>query len=141
MDDRNDRILRTAALVFAAGFVVHNADHMRRGFDVVTDEVILAGTLVAMIAAVTLTLVFTRHPLAPLAAGASGFAIAVGVSLSHLVPEWSSLSDALPGGDVDAFTWIAVLAEVLGALAMGAAGVYVMQQVKAHRHSTTLTNA
>jgi hypothetical protein len=47
---------------------------------------------------------------------AGGAAIAVGVSFSHLLPKWGVLSDPLPGGDVDAFTWIAVLGEILGAV-------------------------
>lgn len=119
----NDRAVRGAAAVFAAGFLVHNADHARRGIDIVTDHVIWAGTTVAMLAAVVLTLIATRHALAPFAAAVAGFSIAVGVSLSHLVPRWSAFSDPLPGGEVDAFTWVAVLAEVGGALLLGLAGL------------------
>src|SRR5687767_13022787 len=126
--DLADRRLRTAALVFLAGFLVHNADHARRGLDVITEHVIWAGTAVAVTSAVVLTLVFTRHPLAPMAAAAAGFGIALGVSASHLLPEWSALSDPLADGDVGAFTWVAVLAEVGGALLLGAAGLAVLRR-------------
>ena len=120
--ERDLTILRDAAFVFLAGFAVHNADHARRGLDATTDEVIWGGTAVAALGAVTLTLVFTRHPLAPTVAASAGLGIAVGVSMTHLLPDWGALSDPLPGGDVDALTWIAVLAEVVGALALGVAG-------------------
>lgn len=125
--------MRNAGLVFVGGFVLHNLDHGRRGLDVITEHVIWAGTVVAIVAAVTLTLVFTRHPLAPYAAAAAGLGIAVGVSATHLLPEWGALSDSLPDGDVDALTWVAVLAEVSGALALGAAGITVLRREGAIR--------
>jgi hypothetical protein len=121
--DRDLDLLRGAAVAFVAGFLLHNADHARRGIDAVTDEVIWGGTAVAVLAAVTLTLVFTRHPIAPAVAAAAGLGIAVGVSMTHLLPDWGVLSDPLPGGDVDAFTWVAVLAEVLAAVGLGVAGL------------------
>jgi hypothetical protein len=116
-------VLHRAGWAFVAGFMIHNADHMRRGVDAVTDAVLWGGTLVAIIAAVTLTLILTDHHTAPMAAAASGLSIAIGVSASHLLPHWSALSDPLPGGRVDAFTWFAVLAEVAGALCLGVAGL------------------
>jgi hypothetical protein len=120
--------LRAAGLLFAAGFVVHNADHARRGLDVITDHVVWGGTFVAMTAAVVLTLVATRHPLAPFAAAAGGLAIAVGVSATHLLPDWGALSDPLPGGEVDALTWVAVLAEVAGAAVLGVTGLRIVRR-------------
>ena len=128
MATTDDRAVRTAAAVFVAGFLIHNVDHARRGVAAVTDHVLWAGTIVAMIAAVVLTLVVTRHPVAPFAATAAGFAIALGVTASHLLPRWSALSDPLPGGDVDAFTWAAVLAEVGGALLLGLAGLATVRR-------------
>lgn len=122
-----DRLLHRAALFFLFGFAVHNADHARRGLHVVTDEVIWAGTMVSMVAAVTVTLLVTRHRLGALVAAGAGFYIAFGVSASHLLPQWSALSDPLPGGDVDTFTWIAVLLEVAGALALGVAGLLALR--------------
>jgi len=128
-----DRLLHRAALFFLFGFVVHNVDHARRTLDAVTDQVIWGGTLVGMVTAVTITLLVTRHRLGPLVAAGAGFYIAFGVAASHLLPQWSALSDPLPGGDVDAFTWVAVLLEVAGALALGVAGLVAM---RAHRSTS-----
>jgi hypothetical protein len=115
--------LKQAALVFAAGFLLHNLDHGRRGLEAISEHVIWSGTLVAMVAAVTLTLVFTDHPLAPAAAAVAGVSIAFGVAASHLLPDWSAFSDELAGADVDAATWVAVLAEIGGALVLGLVGL------------------
>jgi len=125
-DDRCSRNLRRAGCGFAVGFVAHNADHARRGVDAVTDHVVWGGTTVAVVAAVTLTLVFIGHRLAPVAAAAGGFAIAVGVTASHLVPRWSAFSDALPGGDVDGVTWVAVVSEIASAAVLSLAGLVAM---------------
>ena len=113
--------MKAAGSLFVAGFVVHNADHARRGVDAVTDHVVWAGTFVAIAAAVILTLVFTDHPEAPLAAAAGGFGIAVGVSATHLLPDWGVLSDPLL--DLSATSWVAVLAEIVGAIALGFSGL------------------
>lgn len=129
LDRLNDRpLLRTAGTVFLAGFLLHNVDHARRGLGEITEHVIWSGTIVAVLSAVVLTLVYTDHPAAPFAAATAGFAIAVGVSASHLLPEWSAFSDPLPGGSVDALTWVAVLAEVAGAALLGAAGLAVLRR-------------
>jgi hypothetical protein len=122
------RPLRAAGALFAAGFAVHNADHVRRGVDAITNEVNTGGLVVAMASAVVLTLVATRHPLAPFAAAAGGLAIALGVSATHLLPDWGPLSDPLPGGTVDAFTWVAVLAEITGAIVLGATGLRIVRR-------------
>lgn len=115
--------LERGAWGFLAGFVVHNLDHARRGLDQITEHVIWSGTVVAMMAAVILTLVLTRHATARVAAAVGGIAIAVGVSASHLLPEWSAFSDSLVEGRVDPLTWVAVLAEIGGAVLMSAAGL------------------
>jgi len=57
-----------------------------------------------------------------------GFTAAIGVSASHLLPHWSALSDSLAEGNVDAWTWVAVLIEIVGALAFGAAGAYALRR-------------
>lgn len=112
--------LKGAATVFVVGFLLHNADHARRGIDAITDHVVWAGTAVAMVAAVILTLVYTDHPAAAMAAAAGGLGIAVGVSATHLLPDWGVLSDPLL--DLSATSWVAVLAEIAGALALGIVG-------------------
>lgn len=120
--------LRRAAWVFAAGFAVHNLDHVRRGTDAITDAVNTGGLVVAMVSAAVLTLVFTRHRLAPFAAAVAGLGIAAGVSATHLLPAWGPLSDSLPSGEVDIVTWLAVLAEVIGALVLGVTGLQIVRR-------------
>lgn len=120
--------LRTAGLVFIAGFVVHNGDHARRGLDAIREGVVWAGTLVGLLAAVVLTLVFTGHRRAPAAAAAVGPAIALGVSASHLLPDWGALSDPLAEGDVDWFTWVAVASEIGAAALLGWVGFTIVRR-------------
>jgi len=129
MYERQDahRLLQRSAFFFLFGFVAHTADHARRTLHVLTEHVIWAGTMVSMLTAVILTLLVTRHRLGALFAAVGGFSIAIGVSATHLLPQWSAMSDPLPGGEVDAFTWIAVLLEVSGALALGIAGLMVLR--------------
>ena len=124
-NDRSDWYLRYAAGVYAVGLTVHTGDHLRRGTDAVTREVFWAGMLLTVISVITLALVFLRQRVAPAVASIVGFTAAVGVTASHLLPHWSSLSDSLPDGSVDAFTWFAVLLEIGGALAMGVAATQV----------------
>lgn len=123
-----DVLLRKAATVFAAGLFLHTADHFRRGVDILTRHVLVAGTLSTAGAVVVLALVFTRHPWAPTTAAALGLGMAVGVSAAHLLPTWSAFSDSLPDGHVSAVTWVAVLLEIVGAAFMGAAGLLALRR-------------
>jgi hypothetical protein len=129
---RAGSVLRYSALLFGAGLIVHTADHLRRGVDVLTREVFWGGMVLTTTSVIAIALVLTRHRVASLVAAAVGFTAAVGVSASHLLPHWSSLSDSLPDGNVDALSWLAVLIEIGGALAFGAAGLYAL------RHSPEL---
>lgn len=120
--------LRLATALFGVGFVLHNADHVRRGFDVVNDGVIIGGTLAAMLTAVLVTLVALRHPVAPAVAAVVGLSIAFGVSAVHLLPAWGEFSDSSPDGDVDALTYIAVLSEIGGAALVALAAVPALKR-------------
>src|SRR3954471_24674271 len=76
---RDERLLRAAALLYAAGLALHTADHLRRGLDAVTLHVLWAGNLSTVVGVVAVVLVLTRHRLGPAAAVAAGFPIAIGV--------------------------------------------------------------
>ena len=128
MEGADQTILRWAAVVFAGGLVIHNLDHARRGLSEISEHVVWGGTIVAMVAAVVLTLIFARHRLAPFVAAAAGFGITVGVSATHLLPHWSAFSDSLPDGSVDGITWAAVLVELAGAAWLGLAGISVLRR-------------
>src|SRR5437763_16418906 len=83
-----ERRLRSAAIVFAVAVALHGADHLRRGADVVTATVRVAGGVQFLMGVITVVLVFRRHPWAPSAAIAVGFASAVGFTATHLLPHW-----------------------------------------------------
>ena len=127
-DPSAERILWFAALVFAAGFLLHNADHFRRGTDAVTSEVLWTGTVSGIAAVVAIILVLTGNRWGPLAATVIGFSMAIGVSAVHLAPHWSAFSDSLPDEGLGVFTWVAVLAEIIGAALFGAAGLNALRR-------------
>ena len=123
----HDRFLRATAAIFALALVVHGADHVRRGYDVVTTVVRGAGATQAALGALTVFLVFRRHRYAPAMAVIVGFASAAGFTAAHLLPHWSAFSDSFTGNDVgpnvNAFSWFAALFEIAADLALGAAGL------------------
>jgi hypothetical protein len=128
---REDQVLRYAALVFAAALLVHGADHWRRGFKVLTPGVYWAGMVLSVLAVISITLVLTRHSWGPLVA--VGFPMAVGVAAAHLLPHWSSFSDAFPGSGVDSLSYAAVVFEVIGSLVFGAAGTRILLRPRQRR--------
>ena len=129
---RAERQLRVTAVVFAVALVVHGADHMRRGIDVVTDVVRGAGATQAVLVALAVALVFRRHRLAPLVAVVVGVVSAVGFGAGHLLPQWSAFSDPFTGAavapGVTAFSWFAAVFEIAAGLAFGIAGRQLMKE-------------
>ena len=87
--------LRGAAVVFIVTWIVHTADHVRRGTELTSDGVVWSGTFAAVLAAVALTLVFTDHPTAPLVVFVVFASLAFGVSATHLLPDWGYFSEPL----------------------------------------------
>lgn len=122
------RVLRATAAVFLVALLIHGADHLRRGFDVLTPEVFWAGNFQLAMALTTVALVFMRHRWAPVAAIAIGFPSAIGFVAAHLLPHWSSFSDAFPGGHVDGWSWAAAIIEIVADLAFGLAGWYFLRR-------------
>jgi hypothetical protein len=122
------RLLRYAALVYAVGFLLHTADHLRRGLDVLSPEVFWAGNVTGVVAMAAIALALGGHRLAPLVAVAHGFSQALGVSAVHLLPSWGAFSDSLPDGGADVLSWAAVLVEIAAAFAFGAAGAYILRR-------------
>ena len=119
----DDRKLQAAALVYLGGLALHTADHLRRGFDAVTEHVFWAGNVSTAMGLAAVALILTRHRLAPAAAVAFGFPIALGVAAVHLLPEWSTaLSDSFIDQSMSWMSWTVVAIEIAGALATGIAG-------------------
>ena len=129
MSTRTGDRLIAAGWLFAGGSAIHLLDHLRRGQGSVTETLYWAGNLALVLQVVVITLVLTRHRLAPLAAAAAGFPLALGFASAHWLPEWSAMSD--PVWEIRSLTWFSYLAsglEVLGAIAVGMAGVAVVRE-------------
>ena len=129
-DTRSDvRRLHLAGLLLAVGSAVHLIDHLRRGQGSVTDELYWAGNLALIVQVAVITLVLTRHRLAPLAAAAGGFPLALGFLSAHWLPEWSALSDPVwEITSLPALSYAASALEVAGALAVGVAGLAIVRR-------------
>ena len=85
-----------------------------------------AGNLALVVQVAVITLVLTRHRLAPLAAAAAGFPLALGFFAAHWLPEWSALSD--PVWEIGGwFSYLASTLEIVGALAIGLAGSAIVR--------------
>jgi hypothetical protein len=124
---RAARALKYAALVYAVGLLVHTADHLRRGLDILTPEVFWAGSVTSAVAVAAIWIALAGNRLAPVIAFAHGITQGLGVAAVHLLPSWSSFSDSLPDGGADVLSWAVVLVEIAAALAFGAAGAYLLR--------------
>ncbi len=125
------RLLRCAAAFYGLAWAVHTADHVRRGFDVLSAQVRVLGTVAAVLQLVAVGAVLLRWRWAPIAAMAVGFPDAMGITAVHLLPRWSSFSDAFPGAHgtgVNAFSWMAAILEIAGAVGFGLAGTYAWRR-------------
>ncbi|MGH9085434.1 MAG: hypothetical protein ACRDYW_08275 [Acidimicrobiales bacterium] len=127
--ERPERYLAPAGVLFAVGTAVHLLDHLRRGQGSVTEAVYWAGNLALVVQVAVVTLVLTRHRLAPLAAAAAGFPLAIGFLAAHWLPEWSALSD--PVWEIESWGWVSYVAstlEIAGALAIGVTGLSIVRR-------------
>lgn len=127
---KSSRELRlfVAGIVFAAGSALHLIDHLRRGQGSVSDVLYKVGNVSLVVQVATIVLVLTRHRLAPIAAASAGFSLALGFTAAHWLPRWSSISD--PVWKIDSLAWfsyLASIAEILGALALALAGLAILR--------------
>jgi hypothetical protein len=120
------RLLKYCALFYALGLALHTADHLRRGLDAVTTQVLWIGNVSTAIGITVAVLVIVGYRNAPMLAAVTGVPVALGVAAVHLLPKWSSaLSDTFIGAHntgVTGLSWAVVLVEIAGALAMGIVG-------------------
>ena len=119
-------LFRWAAILYATGTLLHTLDHLRRGTDVVTSQVLWAGSISTPIAVVAIFLALAGYRYAPVLAVAFGFPHAIGIAAVHLLPHWGVLSDSLTSHAASPVSYVAVLAEIIGALCFAAAGSYVL---------------
>jgi hypothetical protein len=125
--ERQDRRLLQAGYLFLFGSAIHLVDHLRRGQSSVTEQLYWAGNLGLVVQVAVITLILTRHKVAPLAAAAAGFPLAIGFAAAHWLPHWSSLSDSFVDTRVSAFSYLASAMEIAGALAVAFAGLAIIR--------------
>jgi hypothetical protein len=130
-------LLRYAALAYGVGFLLHTADHLRRGIEAVTPQVLWMGNVASVIAIAAIALAIAGYRVAPAIAAVHGFTQAIGVAAVHLLPAWGAFSDSLPDGGADVLSWAAVLAEIVGALAFGVAGATLLRRSVNRRRTET----
>jgi hypothetical protein len=119
-------LFRWAAIIYASGTLLHTLDHLRRGTDVVTSQVLWAGTVSTPIDVVVIFLALAGYRYAPVLAVAFGFSHAIGIAAVHLLPHWGVFSDSLTSNSGSPISYVAVLAEIIGALCFSATGLYVL---------------
>jgi len=124
--------LIVAGYLFAFGSAIHLVDHLRRGQGSVTETLFWAGNLALIVQVLVITLVITRHRAAAVAALAA-FPLAIGFIAAHWMPTWSALSDSFVSNDASWFSYVASLAEIFGALAVGMVGVMVLRDQRDER--------
>lgn len=133
-----DSMLRSATVVFLAALLLHGADHMRRGMHAFSTPVTVAGSVHLVLALLTALLVFRRSWWAPVAAIIVGFASTIGFIMVHLLPDcFGPFSDSFihapPASRVTGFSWFAAIFEIVADIAVGIAGLRVLQS----RHGAT----
>ena len=128
MKSSRQQRLFIAGVAFAAGSAVHLIDHLRRGQGSVSDVLYALGSVGLIVQVATIALVVTRHRLAPVAAVSAGFSLALGFGAAHWLPRWSSISD--PVWEINSVTWfsyLASIAEIVGALALALTGLAIIR--------------
>ena len=88
----------------------------------VATEVLAGGTVISILAVLTLVLALRCHRRAALWAAVVGTWSALGVIASHTAPHWSALSDSYFEIHADALSWVVMLAEVAAAAYLGLVG-------------------
>ena len=113
---------RMAATFYLVAWLIHSADHVRRGlFDVSIGVQVLGNTQVLLTLGFA-WLLWKRHPLAPVAAIGLGVPVTIGIAFAHLGPDLGTFSDSLWADGIDAFTWLAVILELLGSTVLAVGG-------------------
>ena len=120
--NRRLETLSLAAAAFVAANLLHSLDHLRQGPGDLATEVLAGGTVISILAVLTLVLALRRHPRAALWAAVVGTWSALGVIASHMAPHWSALSDSYFEIHADALSWVVMLAEVAAAAYLGLVG-------------------
>lgn len=127
-EDADDRMLRWAALFFTVAVLLHNSDHARRGGRAVSTDLFAVGSLAILLEVGVVVLVLQRHRFAPLAAAATGFSLAIGYVVAHVLGPRGWVSDPLFSGGASRLSQAAAILEIAAALTLGAVGTVVLRR-------------
>ena len=132
-----DRALHRGAGLYALGTVLHTADHVRRGSDVLTAASRALGGGLTILAIVAIVVILARRHYAPAAALGIGATHAFWIIAGHLAPRWNSFSDTFPGAaatnGVTGFSWVTAVLELAGAVAVAVIGARLLRRQRALR--------
>jgi len=115
-----NRVLVAGNLMLVALLVLHSLDHMVRQTAPVPAEAAVAGTAGLAAALVALALSVSGSRWAVAATAFVGLATAAGFVAVHVLPEWSVFSQPYADIDVDAVSWVGMLAPAAAAAGLGA---------------------
>jgi hypothetical protein len=116
--------LSIASIALVGTMLLHGADHERQGTDLLTTEVQIGGSFLAVLAISTLYMTLSHNRHAALWCAVVGLYIAVAVTASHILPHWSAFSNSYTNEvDADVVSWLAMLSEVIAAFVLGVLGI------------------
>jgi hypothetical protein len=119
------RILSLLAVTYVALDLIHFVDHLRQGRSLPL-QIYVVGNIGLVVAIVVAVLAVRALPLAAPAATAFGYAAALGVTATHILPAWGFFSDSYTSLKVDALSWISASSLVAAALALAACGTLIL---------------
>jgi hypothetical protein len=128
-----ERPLRWAAVLFAVGWGVHVADHLRRGMAASPHAIMVGGMIQGLFVVLAILMAVTGRRRAPEAAIAVGFASAILFTYAHLLPSYfPAYQDSFVSGpriNVTWFSWISAAAEIGTGIVFGIAGRLAVARV------------
>jgi hypothetical protein len=124
--------LAIAATAFLTANLLHVADHFRQDLAGLNVVILLLGGLVTASAVAVFIAARRGWPSAPLLATVVGLQAAIGVSASHIAPEWSVISASYSDEiHPDTLAWAVMLAEVVTASLLAVAGLHALRARRA----------
>jgi hypothetical protein len=131
--DAATRSLRWAAILFAIGWGVHVADHLRRGMSSAPHAIMVGGMIQGVFVIAAIAVVLTGRRRAPEAAIVVGFGSAVLFTYAHVLPSfWPGYQDSFVSGpriNVTWFSWLSAVAEIGTGIVFGIVGTRAVKEV------------
>lgn len=125
--DPGARDLRWAAILFAGGWGVHVADHLRRGMSASPHAIMVGGMIQGLFVVVAIWLAVNGRDRAAEWAVAVGFGSAILFTYAHLIPSYfPAFQDSFVSGpriNVTWFSWISAVAEIGTGIVFAIAGL------------------